>query len=653
MIIITDVLGRSEPLVTLSGLTQDKKLSGDWTLSFSVLSDQADAEAFDLIQEQSIIEFEGQEFVIKDATEKNVGVRSVKEVTAVHRIFEDLSKERYYETTSGAKTITQLMGIITNGTPYTFTVVDSFTSQTFENFGNDNHLSLFQTVLNRYRAEYELSGSLIIIRKQIGIESDFQFRYGYNVKSISKKIDSYGLATYIKGFGKPLTDAEGNETGQYLVQAEYTSPNAQIYGVIHAEPVYDKRIQDMTTLLRFMQERLQDYPEITIELDFADLRAAGYSYDVPGIGDSVLLIYEPLSNLNIDTRITGVTTEYDYHLKPIATKVELASMRKDITDTLANFSGTSKTVNKAINRDGSLTNDVLPQAVKDATRALESAQTEILFDRGIRLIDKDNPLLRVVLTSAGIGISFDGGVSYQTAMTGQGIAADVLTSGALNTNNVKIQGDTNFYWDGQYLIAQDPANANKFVRFSKNGLEVTTNGGTSFKTAINADGVVADSIRSTGTIDVATNMKVGTRIDIGQNFQDAQPKTLHFNGTGGGDITFIPAFDMLAISALNHIEFTSTFIDFVGTPRQMLQETGMCGVGGFDPVGTSGAVAGTYVQFKMKRATAPTIITLNPTSQNAPVEAIDITADGFWLFVKGTNTANVYKYWRGTYQTVN
>lgn len=390
-----------------------------------------------------MIEFEGHEFVIKDATEKNVGVRSVKEVTAVHRIFEDLSKEWYYETTSGAKTISQLMGIITNGTPYTFTVVDSFTSQTFENFGADNHLSLFQTVLNRYGAEYELSGSLIIIRKTVGIESDFQFRYGYNVKSISKKIDSYGLATYIKGYGKPLTDSEGNETGQYVVQAEYTSPTAEIYGVIHAEPVFDERILDMTTLLRVMRERLQDYPEITIELDFADLRAAGYAYDVPGIGDSVLLIYEPLSNLNIETRITGVTTEYDYHMNPIATKVELASMRKDITDTLANFSGTSKTVNKAINKDGSLTNDVLPQAVKDATRAVESAQTEILFDRGLRAIDKNNPLWRVVLTAAGIGISDDGGITYEPAVTGDGVNLGVAigTIDIVNVSNLRTELD--------------------------------------------------------------------------------------------------------------------------------------------------------------------------------------------------------------------
>lgn len=659
MLIVTDIYGNSEPLVTVRGLTRERKLSGDETLSFVALSTEAEQESFSLLQGQSLIEFGGVEYVIKESTEKSVGTGSLKEVSTVRKFFEDLSRKYYYETTSGTKTISQLMSIVTNGTNYTFTVVDSFASQIFENFGKDNHLALFQTVLTRYGAEFEIIGTLIVLKQQVGIDSDFQFRYGYNVKNASVKQSTYGFTTYVKGFGQPIKDSEGNETGQYVVEGEYYSPLASIpgIGIIEADPVYDERVTDQATLNAMMQAAVQDNPIETIELDFVDLRAAGYPYDVPNLGDRVFVIYEPLSNLNIETRITEVSEEFDFRLdpnKPIATKVTLASINRDITDTLASFSGTSKTVDKAINKDGSLTNDVLPQAVKDATQAVESAQTEVLFDRGIRLIDKDNPLLRVVLTAAGVGISFDGGVTYETALTGNGIVADVLTSGSLNTNNVKIEGDTNFYWDGEYLIAQDPLDANKYVRFSKNGLEVTTNGGTSFETAIDANGVVADSIRSTGSIDVETIARVGTELIIGQDWQDSTVKRIRFNGDGGAaTINFNPATDQISMGALNGLIFNETrFTD--NTYRQGV-EVGICGVGGIEATQTTTAIAGVYVQFKHMRDQAPTDINFTTISGIAGItpQVANITEHGFWLYINGLNSANGYRYWRGYYETVD
>lgn len=440
LLVVTDIYGDSEPLVTVRGLTRERKLSGDETLSFTALSHESEENGFNLLQGQSVIEFDGIEYVIKESTEKSVGIGSIKDVSTVKKFFEDLAKKYYYDATSGTKTISQLMGIITNGTGYTFTVVDSFGSQMFDNFGKDNHLSLFQTILQRYEAEYELVGSSIVIRKVIGNDSDFQFRYGYNVKGASVKQSTYGLTTYIKGFGKPIKDAQGNETGTYVVTSEYYSPLAAIegIGVIEAPPIYDERVTDKATLDGLMIAAIQDNPIDTIELDFVDLRSAGYPYDVPNLGDRVFVVYEPLSNLNIETRITEISEEFDFRLdpeKPVATKVTLASISKDITDTFASFSGTSKTVEKAINKDGSLTNNVLPQAVKDATRAVESAQNEVLFDRGIRAIDKTNPLLRVVYTAAGIGVSDDGGVTYEPAVTGDGVNLGVAT-GTIEIANV-------------------------------------------------------------------------------------------------------------------------------------------------------------------------------------------------------------------------
>ena len=426
MLVITDVYGNSEPVVTVKGLTRDSKVNGDKTLSFVALSRDLENFSYDLIQGQSLVEFDGEEYVIKEAVEKAIGVGSVKEVTAVLKFFEDLARHFYHDVTSGTKTIAQLMNIVTAGTGFTYTIQGTFPTNMFENFGKENKLSLFQTILSRYNAEYELAGTVIVIRERVGIDTDFQFRYGYNVKNASVTQSTYGFSTYVKGFGQPIKDSSGNDTGRYVVQGEYTSPVAAIpgIGIIEADPVNDERVTDFATLNRMMIAAVQDNPIETIELDFVDMRAAGYGGTRAGLGDRVFVIYEPLSDLNIETRITEVSEEFDFRSepdKPIKTKVTLASINKDITDTLASFSGTSKAVNKVISRTGGISNETIPQNIRDAVAAVESAQNEVEFGNGFMLIDKTNPLRRVAIVSNGIRVSTDGGVTYQTALDADGV----------------------------------------------------------------------------------------------------------------------------------------------------------------------------------------------------------------------------------------
>lgn len=81
-----------------------------------------------------------------------------------------------------------------------------------------------------------------------------------------------------------------------------------------------------------------------------------------------------------------------------------------------------------------------------------------------------------------------------------------------------------------------------------------------------------------------------------------------------------------------------------------VSETGRCGIGGMDSAGITGSVAGTDVNFRTKKTYTPSSITLTALSSNATPATINITKDGFWLYVSGTGTANTFKYWRGTYQ---
>lgn len=657
MLLVTAIDGRSEPIVTARDFKRNRRVNAEKEISFSLLSDETDSLGFELVQSLSTIRFQNDTYVIDEFEEYGEGDRTIKNIGAVHEFFPKMIDIYEYDTTSGTKTFGQILGFIFNDTPYVYSIVDSFDSQTFENFGDDNKLALFQKALDEFGAEFELIGNTVRLKKQIGTHTDFQFRYNFNIKTFSREEDVKGLTTYVKGFGQPMVDGSGNPSGSYVVQGEYSSPNIAIFGKREAKPVRDDRITNLTTLTKAMQAAIQDTPLISLKLDFIDLRAAGYPYIVPNEGDYVWCIYEPMNGLTLEVRITELEESFDFYLNPIDTAVTLANMRKDVTDTLAGFNSTSKTVDKVFTSTGTVKTDILSEDVKNATRAVNSALTEIVFQNGIRAIDPSNPNQIVVFTSAGIGISDDGGTTYRAAITGDGAVADILTSGILNTKNVRIQGDTDFYWDGEAIIAQDSANVNKFVKISKEGIQITTDGGVTFQTAVNANGVIADSIKSNGSIDVATDIRVGKKIQLGQDFQDNDLKEIEFNGPlGGARILFVPDYDQIALQAINSVKVDSTYFYVNAETIRIGVETGHCGVGGYDGVGTLNAVAGVYVQFKQKRETPPTSITLTTSSTNVgtnDVHAIDITEDGFWLYLNGNGNDGNYRYWRGTYATVD
>src|SRR5699024_6043514 len=83
---------------------------------------------------------------------------------------------------------------------------------------------------------------------------------------------------------------------------------------------------------------------------------------------------------------------------------------------------------------------IVDEAIKNATQALKNAKTELKFENGILAIDKNDPNKVVIFNSAGVGISNDGGNTFRTAMTGDGLVADVVYTGTLNADRVTIFG---------------------------------------------------------------------------------------------------------------------------------------------------------------------------------------------------------------------
>lgn len=290
----------------------------------------------------------------------------------------------------------------------------------------------------------------------------------HNVVATFKGKDSKNPYTKLKSDPAPIVYLKsGNIIGlyrelvgdeQYTAVAEYTSPNASIFGIRHAAPVSDERITSNTALLNKLKRTIPDEPELSITVDFVDLRNAGYPYQHPNKGDEILLIYEPM-NIDMDVRIMRIEEEEDAKGNIISCAVTLANFGKSVSSVMTSFSQTSKRISKILTDDDKIKYDFLDEAVKRATAALQSAQTELEFNNGIIAREKTNPNELVLFNSQGIGISTDGGQTFRTAMTAEGIVADVITAGTIRgiiIEGVEIygskffssNGDTEFYVEG-------------------------------------------------------------------------------------------------------------------------------------------------------------------------------------------------------------
>src|SRR5699024_10271037 len=79
---------------------------------------------------------------------------------------------------------------------------------------------------------------------------------------------------------------------------------------------------------------------------------------------------------------------------------------------------------------------IVDEAIKNATQALKSAQTELKFENGILAIDKNDPNKVVLFNSAGVGISSDGGNTFKNSITGEGVVAETIVGNSIFGVNI-------------------------------------------------------------------------------------------------------------------------------------------------------------------------------------------------------------------------
>ncbi|WP_392388174.1 phage tail protein [Bacillus wiedmannii] len=262
-----------------------------------------------------------------------------------------------YEQISGTLRLDKLLEFSLKGTGYKVVIYNHNLplSVAVENFGDDNSLVLFKSVLDKFGAEFEVICNEITVMKEIGSYTDEQLRYFYNIKDPSQEIDTDDFKTYIRGYGKK------NEDGSYVVTAEYTSPLAKVYGIKHAKPVRDDRYTDYDSLLERIKRDLHDNMDISIKLTAVEAEELGWQYI--NKGDYVWCIIDPF---DLDVRIRVVDVE-DFSNENKSSVYTLGTIKRKATDVMVDLRASQQ----AVKKDISDTKITVIQTQQTVTKAVE------------------------------------------------------------------------------------------------------------------------------------------------------------------------------------------------------------------------------------------------------------------------------------------
>ncbi|MGM0122742.1 hypothetical protein IGI37_000108 [Enterococcus sp. AZ194] len=280
-----------------------------WEVNFKVMRTDGNSVVFDLVDYESIVIWEGQQYVIKQLKSYAVGKQQFKEVVAIH-IYYTIKDGRQYSEKTGTLSITQcLQHIFASGTRgFSYEIIDPnnrFLKVEQENFGKDNYLKLIEEVLDDYDAVVIPNNKRLTFypSADYGQKTNEQIRYRYNTDNVNFDIDTFDLKTQIRGFGKQKDESAGG--GYYFNPITYTSTQATVWGVRIQDPVEDDRYTNSGNMLARLKRELQDYPNVSGSTTLK------WSVDL-NKGDYVTFVYEPL-NINMWIQVVGIT---DYPMIP-------------------------------------------------------------------------------------------------------------------------------------------------------------------------------------------------------------------------------------------------------------------------------------------------------------------------------------------------
>lgn len=423
-------------------IDRKRSVNGEKTLTGTIyLSD----ELIDKIDKRWSIKFGNETYIIDYAKQMDQGNRKILDFDATHEFFDVFTKKQIYEEYNGSHTFKWYLDTLFSGTGYSYNLSVDVDALEKENWGMTNRMSLFADLITTAGLEYEINGKIINIKKEIGSDLSTIVRKGFNLQDLNIESDFSNFITYMEGFGA-FKDPEDQSKGRLHVT--YKSPLADTYGILEGEPKVDERFTVKENLLENIKNTVDNSIAISLDMTLEDLQSVGYDYAMAQPGDTIMVINEVM-DFRQKVRIIETTESFNIAGVKVGTDVTCGSL--SITDKQqAADAETSSLIDRIANGKDKIPPSWLTDFIVQNSEALNNARSELKFtEQGIIAVDKNNGNNLVIFNSAGLGVSTDGGKSYENAITAQGINATAIVTGVLkaidiegvNITGSKIQAD--------------------------------------------------------------------------------------------------------------------------------------------------------------------------------------------------------------------
>ncbi|MFI3131196.1 tail tube TT1 domain-containing protein [Mammaliicoccus sciuri] len=427
MIKLVNLNGKAFFLDVATEVTE--RLSADGQLRFTVTENKYNREIVKAISKKWKVKNVGGsddalEYTINVINRDSNGFKQVVNIIAKESHIEDLKSNRIYDNYTGSIKGEDYFTIVFRDSGYNFRLETKLHSLMWENAGDGaTRIEMFNNALKRYGLEYkyEPSTKTFVIMPFVSNKVDnYYISSEVNANNISVEEDSTELFTYIRGYGDYSENEKFQEAG---LQLEFTHPLASILGKIHAPPIKDGRIRDEKLLRSKMEDFIDESLKLSISLDFLTI-SKKFKGANPKIGDLVKF-YDKVTDLYDIVRLIEIKTKRDAKNKIIKQDVVLGDYKRhqryesaigNATSFVGGITGGSKSI---------LTmKEKLDNTIKMTNNVIDMSQSLNASIEGIKSI---NGLSIVAFTSNhGINVSSDGGKTYKTVITGNGINPETI-----------------------------------------------------------------------------------------------------------------------------------------------------------------------------------------------------------------------------------
>ncbi len=424
---LLDLKGKEYPAI--AEVNRKKRVNGQREISLSFLYDQINQDFLHDIEFGWKVLFKSEWYTITGPTYSLDGDVFSVGVDAVLSFFVDMNGHYLQdEVEDKSQTPAAYFRDLFQDTGYSYVLADNLLANTLNYQANQSKTERFLYGIDRFKGEYVIRGKVAYVHGLIGSDKDVILHEDLNIQDVSIEVDASGFHTWAKGFGDK---DEGSEDADYELEVEYVSPLVEKHGYIEGPAIRDGSYKHKDALTEAVKNQVENSYKISTTITAVDLTKNGYPEMQFEEGDRVWLFVTQL-NQNQQVRVVEIDETFDWEGNIVAVQYVLgnegiaARYKTQQYNTISDFRDIQS-------GRKTLEFNWLPEAIRRASDIINgNIDSHFSYRAGEVIgINRSNPNGYMRFNTDGIGFSRDGGKTYNSAMTYEGIVADAITAGTL------------------------------------------------------------------------------------------------------------------------------------------------------------------------------------------------------------------------------